>query len=83
MRSRLLPVNGRDNFRERQGIPGNFTLEEAIQLCSEAQISTMIAHHYGMFEFNTVAAESVDQAATKVGEFVEVVRARTGVRYSI
>jgi L-ascorbate metabolism protein UlaG (beta-lactamase superfamily) len=78
----LLPVNGRDNFR-RQGIPGNFTLEEAIQLCSEAQIKTMIAHHYGMFEFNTVAAESIDQAASKVGEFVQVVRARTGVRYSI
>ena len=79
----LLPVNGRDNFRERQGIPGNFTLEEAIQLCSEAQIKTMIAHHYGMFEFNTVTQESIDEAGTKVKEFVQAVRAKTGVRYSI
>ena len=79
----LLPVNGRDKFRESQGIPGNFTLEEAIQLCAEAEIKTMIAHHYGMFEFNTVATESIDQAATKVSRFVRVMRARTAVRYSI
>src|ERR1700730_17890186 len=79
----LLPVNGRDKLRESQGIPGNFTLEEASQLCAEAEIKTMIAHHYGMFEFNTVVTESIDQAATKVSQFVRVMRARTAVRYSI
>ena len=76
-------MNGRDKFRESQGIPGNFTLEEAIQLCAEAEIKTMIAHHYGMFEFNTVATELIDQAAIRVSQFVRVVRARTAVRYSI
>jgi L-ascorbate metabolism protein UlaG (beta-lactamase superfamily) len=79
----LLPVNGRDDFRKSQGIPGNFSLQEAIQLCTEAEIKSMIAHHYGMFEFNTIPAELVDRAASEASELVQVVRARTSVRYMI
>jgi L-ascorbate metabolism protein UlaG (beta-lactamase superfamily) len=79
----LLPVNGRDDFRKSQGIPGNFTLGEAVQLCAEAEIPAMIAHHYGMFEFNTVAAESIDLAASKLSESMQVIRARTSVRYRL
>jgi L-ascorbate metabolism protein UlaG (beta-lactamase superfamily) len=78
-----LPVNGRDNFRKSQGIPGNFTLDEAVGLCSEAEIPAMIAHHYGMFEFNTVPAESIDQAASKLSESIQVTRAKTSVCYSL
>jgi L-ascorbate metabolism protein UlaG (beta-lactamase superfamily) len=77
----LLPVNGRDSFRKSQGIPGNFSLEEAIQLCTEAQIKSMIAHHYGMFEFNTVPAELIDQTASEAGKSLQIVRAKTSVRY--
>lgn len=50
----LLPVNGRDQYRRRRNIPGNFTLTEAIQLCRRAKIPVMIGHHFGMFDFNTV-----------------------------
>jgi L-ascorbate metabolism protein UlaG (beta-lactamase superfamily) len=77
----LLPVNGRDAFRKSQGIPGNFTLEEAIALCRQAEIRTMVAHHFGMFDFNTVAPEAIDEAANKRGEVVQVIRARTSRRY--
>ncbi len=77
----LLPVNGRDAFRKSQGIPGNFTLEEAVALCRKADIKTMVAHHFGMFDFNTVAPESIDEAANKWGEFVQVIKARTSMRY--
>jgi hypothetical protein len=76
-----LPVNGRDNFRKSQGIPGNFTLDEAVRLCVEAEIPAMIAHHYGMFEFNTVPAESIDQAS-KRSELIQLIRAKTSVCYS-
>ncbi len=79
----LLPVNGRDNFRKSQGIPGNFSLEEAIQLCVEAEIKSIIAHHYGMFEFNTVPAELIDQTASEVRESVQLLRAQTSVRYTL
>jgi L-ascorbate metabolism protein UlaG (beta-lactamase superfamily) len=79
----LLPVNGRDNFRKSQGIPGNFTLDEAVRLCAEAEIPAMIAHHYGMFEFNTVPANSIDQAASKLSELIQLIRAKTSVCYRI
>ena len=50
----LLPVNGRDKYRNEKGIPGNFTFEEATSLCAESKIPNLIVHHFGMFSFNTV-----------------------------
>lgn len=50
----LLPVNGRDENRRRRGIPGNFTLSEALSLRKKAGIRFLIVHHFGMFDFNTV-----------------------------
>lgn len=50
----LLPVNGRDEYRTSRGILGNFHVEEAVALCDELYIPRMIAHHFGMFDFNTV-----------------------------
>lgn len=47
-------MNGRDAERSGNGVPGTFTLDEAITLCHDAGVPAMIAHHYGLFEFNTV-----------------------------
>jgi phosphoglycerate dehydrogenase-like enzyme/L-ascorbate metabolism protein UlaG (beta-lactamase superfamily) len=58
----LLPVNGRDQHRAENGAPGNFTLVEALAVCEGAGIPTMIAHHWGMFDFNTVIREELDEA---------------------
>lgn len=55
----LLPVNGRDEYRTKHGILGNFTVEEAVALCVEAKIGYLIPHHFGMFDFNTVPAAEV------------------------
>ena len=51
----LLPVNGCDEYRLSHNIPGNFHLEEALQLCHLTGIPYMIPHHFGMFEFNSVS----------------------------
>lgn len=59
----LLPVNGRDVERKTANVPGNFTLDEAIELCEHAAIRHMVAHHYGLFAFNTVAAAEIDRRA--------------------
>ena len=56
----LLPVNGRDAERNARGVPGNFTLDEAIELCRAAKIPALLAHHYGLFDFNTLAPEIID-----------------------
>lgn len=50
----LLPVNGRDKYRQERGVPGNFTFDEAVGLCKESEISNLIIQHFGMFSFNTV-----------------------------
>ena len=49
----LLPVNGRDEYRRSNGVPGNMTFEEAATLCRDAGIKHMVPHHFGMFAFNT------------------------------
>ena len=75
----LLPVNGRDEERRRHGVPGNLTLDEAAALCAEAGVRAMIAHHHGLFDFNTLPADVIDaRAAALAGTGLELVRARTG-----
>lgn len=63
----LLPVNGRDAFRAANGVPGNFTGPEAAALCLAAGIPRLLAHHWGLFDFNTVdpsvAVEALAAAA--------------------
>lgn len=73
----LLPVNGRDLARKTANVPGNFTLDEAIQLCERAAIRRMVAHHYGLFAFNTISAAEIDRRA-KVETSVLVTRANLG-----
>jgi L-ascorbate metabolism protein UlaG (beta-lactamase superfamily) len=50
----LLPINGRDAYRLSRGVPGNFTIAEAVGLCEEASVPELLAHHFGMFAENTV-----------------------------
>ena len=59
----LLPVNGRDGYRRRHGVPGNFWIDEALGLCQAAHIPTLIGHHFGLFDFNTVPPADLDRAA--------------------
>lgn len=58
----LLPVNGRDEYRLNNGVPGNFWLEESLELCATSGIPMMVAHHWGMFEFNTLDEELLREA---------------------
>lgn len=74
----LMPVNGRDATRLAAGIPGNFTLEEAIALA--ADIPYLIAHHFGMFAFNTIDPEQIDRRArTRPG----LMRPKAGEQFRI
>lgn len=57
----LLPVNGRDAQRLADGVPGNFTLPEAIALARDCAF--LVPHHFGMFDFNTIDPTRIDAAA--------------------
>jgi L-ascorbate metabolism protein UlaG (beta-lactamase superfamily) len=50
----LLPVNGRDAERTAGGILGNFTLDESIALGEHMGFGSVLGHHFGMFDFNTI-----------------------------
>lgn len=61
----FLPINGRDDTRTINGIPGNMTLSEAIELCQSCEIPHLIPHHFGMFAFNTASEEDLEKAQTQ------------------
>jgi L-ascorbate metabolism protein UlaG (beta-lactamase superfamily) len=78
----LLPVNGRDAERSGNGVPGNFHLHEALALCQESGIAACIAHHHGMFAFNTVAPAEVDAIGPQAAQAqLQFLRAQLGMRY--
>lgn len=68
----LLPINGRDEYRRKRNIAGNFNVSEAIELCKNAQIPILMGHHFELFDFNTVersdAQREFMQNALKKGQ---------------
>jgi L-ascorbate metabolism protein UlaG (beta-lactamase superfamily) len=50
----LLPINGRDFYRTRSKILGNFDYREAGEFATQIHASVVIPIHYGMFRGNTV-----------------------------
>ena len=64
----LLPVNGRSAELLARGVPGNLTLDEAVSLGEAVGAGTVVAHHHGLFAFNTLdpallAARARDQTS--------------------
>ena len=48
----LLPINGRDHFREAAGIVGNLDHREAARLAADARIDVLVPMHYDTFASN-------------------------------
>jgi Predicted Zn-dependent hydrolases of the beta-lactamase fold len=78
----MLPVNGRRKELAEKSISGNFSLAEAIDLCLQARVPVMIAQHFGLFAFNTIRPELIDQAAIEVAKQLQVLKAEAGTRYT-
>ena len=77
----LLPVNGRDALRASNGVPGNFHLHEAVDLCCAVGIGSMLGHHYGMFDFNTVQPEDSEREITRLKPVCGASLVRAATRY--
>ena len=77
----LLPVNRRRPELREKKTAGNFSLEEAVQFCLDARIPSMIAHHFGMFAFNTIDPGLIDQAAMNRQNQLQLMKAELGTRY--
>jgi L-ascorbate metabolism protein UlaG (beta-lactamase superfamily) len=79
----LLPVNGRDAVRKAKGVPGNFTLEEALDLAKRCGFGATIAHHFGMFDFNTIDLSAARLFLATRGKEQAFVLAEEGRAYSL
>jgi L-ascorbate metabolism protein UlaG (beta-lactamase superfamily) len=79
----FLPINGRDPFRESRGVPGNFTFEEAVDICRQSHIPTLLPHHFGMFDFNTVDPAEIRQKISSIGTEVNCIVPEIDMEYSV
>ena len=77
----FLPVNGRDAYRKSNGVPGNFTFREAVQVCREARIPFMIPHHFGMFDFNTIDKDTLRKEISEISSDITCIEPQVGIRY--
>jgi len=60
----LLPINGRDHFREAAGLVGNMDAREAVKLSEEAGVRVLVPMHWDLFAGNTVRPGiAIDEAA--------------------
>ena len=79
----LFPVNGRSQALSSAGIAGNFTLDEAAEITSACAIPIVLAHHYGMFAFNTIAPELIDAKSAAMRGGSRLFRACEGIEYRL
>ena len=79
----LLPVNGRDALRAANGVPGNLNLSEAIALAEDIGAPAMIAHHFGLFEFNTIDIDDAKEELAALEPKLEVRFAELGVSWKV
>jgi L-ascorbate metabolism protein UlaG (beta-lactamase superfamily) len=79
----FLPINGRDEYRSSRGVPGNFTLAEAIELCRAANIRHLVGHHFGMFSFNTIGRDTAQTILQQQADALNWVLPEIGLTYCI
>ena len=79
----FLPINGRDARRLARGVPGNMTLEEALELCRAAHISHLVCHHFDLFDFNTIDRETARTHLQVLAAGIDWVLPEIGVTYTI
>jgi L-ascorbate 6-phosphate lactonase len=72
----LLPINGRDGYREAQGLVGNLTEHEAALLATEIGADVLIPIHYELFAHNrgypARVLETVDREQLELGVIVPI-----------
>jgi L-ascorbate 6-phosphate lactonase len=68
----LLPINGRDWFREQHRVIGNFTYREAAQVAHAAHANLLVPYHYDGFASNNEYPDALVRYVTSDGPRVPV-----------
>lgn len=79
----LLPVNGRRAELTEAGIAGNLTLDEACLLAGRIGAADLVAHHYGLFAFNTEDPDVIDARSAAADCRLRLHRAKLSVEYRL
>jgi L-ascorbate metabolism protein UlaG (beta-lactamase superfamily) len=79
----LLPINGRDEYRLKNNIAGNFLINEAVNICKKAQIQAIIVHHFGMFAYNTVTKEELEDLRRRSSSRLQIFVPEINVIYKV
>lgn len=78
----FLPINGRDEYRRKNNIAGNFHSSEVIEICLEARIKQLIVHHFGMFAYNTVSLEQLEYVSNQSNSKLQITIPKVFHKYS-
>lgn len=78
----LLPINGRDEMRESNGIVGNMTGTEAAQLANRIRVRTIVPMHHDAIRGNTCLSGTVAEAVAEQGWDITVVNPARDVDYA-
>jgi hypothetical protein len=73
------PSSGPSEALAARGIPGNLTLDEAVALTVESEAPAMIAHHHGLFAFNTLPVADIERKAVEPRLPIRLIPARLGL----
>jgi len=79
----LLPINGRDYFRESEGLVGNMDAREAVRVAVAAGAHTLVPMHWDLFRGNTVPPGSAVDAAVALGAQLHVLTVARMLPFSL
>ncbi len=79
----LLPVNGRDDIRRGNGVPGNMTASEALDYVERFGFGMTVFHHFGLFEFNTADPADLRREVEARGLTARVIIPEPGRLYEL
>jgi L-ascorbate 6-phosphate lactonase len=79
----LLPVNGRDHFREAAGLVGNMSVREAVHFAHRIGARTLVPMHWDLFAGNTERPGAAAEAAHEIDAPLHVLNLARYVPYRI
>ena len=79
----VLPINGRDYFRESEGLVGNMNVGEAVRVAVAAGAHTLVPMHWDLFQGNTASPGSAVEEAVALGAPLHVLTVSRMVPFSL
>jgi hypothetical protein len=79
----FLQINGWNGYRASRGVPGNFMLSEAIEICHTAGIPVLVGHHLEMFDFNKIDRDKAISILKQKAGSLNWLLPKTGLTYQI